>query len=460
MFLDFYKIREQPFGVTPDPRFLFLGESHREALASLFCGIEADQGFMALIAHPGMGKTMLTFQLLERLQRTARTVFLFQTQCNSRELLQYVLNDLEIDSTGMDVVSLHNKLNEVLYREKQAGRRFILAIDEAQNLDPAVLETIRLFSDFETPRAKLLQIVLIGQPQLARKLADPALLQLAQRITMFARLEPLDPEGTSRYIAHRLKVAGYGGDSLFTPGALRIIAERSQGIPRNINSLCFSALSLGCAMGRQRIDAEIIGEVIADLDLESLNKPAIKPLATNPQMTTDSALSYRRGSNSRLGQLALGAVGLAASVALGLVMMSSSSSRMTRFWPHQAEAAATVRNPSPPPEGLAEAPSAPSQISSPSDKLDDNPTGELAFLSSSDDPKTITVVVQPGDTLRQITLRTLGQYNNKLIEKIQSLNTVMTDPNQIEAHQEIRLPRPTSVITPSTDGANDISEKN
>src|ERR1700733_14341672 len=111
MFLDFYKLREQPFGVTPDPRFLFLGESHREALASLFCGVEADRGFIALIAHPGMGKTTLTFQLLEKLQRTARTAFVFQTQCNSRQFFQYLLNDLDVESAGMDMVSMHNKLN-------------------------------------------------------------------------------------------------------------------------------------------------------------------------------------------------------------------------------------------------------------------------------------------------------------------------------------------------------------
>src|ERR1700733_6546803 len=141
MFLDFYKMREQPFGVTPDPRFLFLGESHREALASLFCGIEADRGFMALIAHPGLGKTTLTFQLLEKLRRSSRTVFLFQTQCNSRELFQYILNDLGVNSSGMEVVTMHNKLNEILYQEMLACHRFVIAIDEAQNLEPTVLET-------------------------------------------------------------------------------------------------------------------------------------------------------------------------------------------------------------------------------------------------------------------------------------------------------------------------------
>ena len=150
MFLDFYQMREQPFGVTPDPRFLYLGKSHREALASLFYGIESDRGFVALIAQPGLGKTTLTFQLLEKLQRAARTVFLFQTQCNSRELVHYLLNDLGVDATGMDIVSMNNKLNVILSREMLAGRRFVLAIDEAQNLDPEVLETIRLLSNFET----------------------------------------------------------------------------------------------------------------------------------------------------------------------------------------------------------------------------------------------------------------------------------------------------------------------
>ena len=153
MFLDFYKMKEQPFGVTPDPRFLYLGQSHREALASLYYGIESDRGFVALIAQPGLGKTTLTFQLLEKLQQASRTVFLFQTQCNSKELFHYLLNGLGVDAEGMELVSMHNKLNEILSREMLAGRRFILAIDEAQNLDPEVLEAIRLLSNFETSQA-------------------------------------------------------------------------------------------------------------------------------------------------------------------------------------------------------------------------------------------------------------------------------------------------------------------
>src|SRR6202166_4073419 len=209
MFLDFYKLKAQPFGVTPDPRFLYLGQSHREALASLYYGIEANRGFVALIAPPGLGKTTLTFQLLQKLQQASRTVFLFQTQCNSKELFHYVLNGLGVNAEGMELVSMHNKLNEILCREMLAGRRFVLAIDEAQNLDPEGLEMIRLLSNFETPGTKMLQILLIGQPQLRPKLATPELEQLQQRISVFAKLEPFGEQEITHYIAHRLQVAGY-----------------------------------------------------------------------------------------------------------------------------------------------------------------------------------------------------------------------------------------------------------
>jgi general secretion pathway protein A len=153
-----------------------------------------------------LGKTTLIFQLIEKLRPDARTVFLFQTQCTSREPIQFLLNDLGVDVNGMETVAMHNKLNQILLEERQAGRRFVLIVDEAQNLDPSVLETIRLLSNFETSQSKLLQILLVGQPQLARKLASSSLEQLQQRISMFAKVEPFSTEESARYIAHRLKV--------------------------------------------------------------------------------------------------------------------------------------------------------------------------------------------------------------------------------------------------------------
>src|ERR1700686_3142610 len=191
MFLGFYGLLEQPFGVTPDPRFLYLSPAHREALASLYYGIESGRGFMALIAKPGMGKTTLLFQLLEKFRGNAHTAFLFQTQCNSREFMRFLLAELGCESYEQDFVRMHDEFNKLLLQEARAGKRFIIVIDEAQNLDPSVLETIRLLSDFETPRAKLLQIILAGQPQLADKLASRNLSQLKQRISLLNGLSPL-----------------------------------------------------------------------------------------------------------------------------------------------------------------------------------------------------------------------------------------------------------------------------
>ena len=270
MFLDFYGLREEPFGVTPDPRFLYMSPAHREALASLYYGIEAGRGFMAVIAKPGMGKTTLLFHLLQQLQPTAQTAFLFQTQCDSREFIRFLLQELGIELDGkQDMVSLHDKFNRCLLQAAHARRRVVVVIDEAQNLEPSVLETVRLLSDFETPQAKLLQIVLSGQPQLADKLARPSLRQLRQRISVLCTIAPLQPEEVDGYIKRRLDAAGRR-EPLFSPGAVRAIAELSEGIPRNINNICFNALSLGCASRVPTIDVSIVQQVKADFDLDAL----------------------------------------------------------------------------------------------------------------------------------------------------------------------------------------------
>src|SRR3989442_185405 len=278
--LDFYGLCEQPFGVTPDPAYFYLSPAHRQALSSISRGIENDRGFMALIAEPGMGKTTLLNKLLEELRDSTRTVFLFQTQCDSRGFFRYLLSELGVESVvGMDLVAMHHKLNEILFQEMLEGRRFVLVVDEAQNLHDSVLETIRLLSDFETPHAKLLEIVLAGQPQLAAKLARPNLSQLRQRIAVLAKLEPLSAAETARYIEHRLRVARYTGGLLFSPDALELIAERSQGIPRNINNMCFSALMLGYSRGCKTISSDIVQEVVAQSELESLVQRPTQPRA-------------------------------------------------------------------------------------------------------------------------------------------------------------------------------------
>jgi general secretion pathway protein A len=298
MFLDFYGLREQPFGVTPDPRFLYLSPAHREALASLYYGVEAQRGFLALIAKPGLGKTTLLFHLLEKLRRNARTVFLFQTQCNSREFMRFLLAELGVEGPDQDFVHLHEQFNKMLLAESRAGRRFIVVIDEAQNLDASVLETVRLLSDFETPQAKLLQIILSGQPELADKLASPHLAQLRQRVSLLNRLVPLSVEESGRYIVHRLRVAGYSGAPLFDAQALDAIAQFSAGIPRNINNCCFNALSLGFALGQKVVDLSVVEEVIRDLDIsEHVSDEAVSENAVSENAVAAAAERDVRSSN-------------------------------------------------------------------------------------------------------------------------------------------------------------------
>jgi general secretion pathway protein A len=314
MYLEFYGLKEEPFGVTPDPRFLYLSPGHREALASIYYGIEAGRGFISLIAVPGMGKTTLLFHLLERFRSSARTAFLFQTQCTSREFMRFLLSELGCQSGGgQDPVAMHEEFNRLLLQEARAGRRCILIVDEAQNLDPSVLETIRLLSDFETPRAKLLQIILAGQPQLADKLARPSLAQLRQRISLIGRLGSLSAQETRNYLDHRLKVAGLSGERIFTDEACEMIAELSLGIPRNINNLCFNALSLGFAMRQKTIGAEVMNEVAADFDLSQLVTQVGESDALDLMVEEGSHGSVewhqmpspeRRPSNGRSGQAA------------------------------------------------------------------------------------------------------------------------------------------------------------
>jgi type II secretory pathway predicted ATPase ExeA len=294
----FFGLREQPFGVTPDPRYLYLGPGHREALASLVYGIEENRGFLALIAQPGMGKTTLLVHLLEKFRQSARTAFLFQTQCNSRELLRFLLAELGIEGKENDLVRMHDQFNRFLMEQSVANKRVIVVIDEAQNLEPTVLETVRLLSNFETPRAKLLQIILAGQPELATKLGSPSLRQFRQRIASFNGLKPLSPQEVARFIDHRLKVARYQGPPLFTEEAKAMIAERSEGIPRNINSLCFGALSLACGLHRKTIDTEIVHEVFGDYDLRQLTSSS-ETVAVHDHLATWSS----QGGDPKIARL-------------------------------------------------------------------------------------------------------------------------------------------------------------
>jgi type II secretory pathway predicted ATPase ExeA len=436
MFLEYYGLKEHPFGVTPDPRFLFHSATHREALASLLVGIKANRGFLALVAPPGMGKTTLLFHLMKNLEPNARTVFLFQTQCNSVELLRYILTDMGIETNGQDVVKMHAQLNEALAANAQAGKQFVLIIDEAQNLSPEVLETVRLLSDFETPRSKLMQIILAGQTQLTEKLAHPGLAQLSQRISIFSRLTPFNAEETADYISHRLQTAGYTGPRLFSPAALGLIAKYSKGIPRNINNLCFNALSWGCAMKKRLIDAEIVEEVGAELAVNMIGQAGSSRPSQLKRIIP--ALSFAPSSRVASRRLTLGITATAALLLLAVAFA---------LRPPRNQLPAVARVPSSTPVTPADPPrniridvaSTAPPPASPSHALISRTNMSDAAMPEANGQA--IVVVEPNQSLWTISRRYFGSSDPSVIKQIWQLNTSIANPNHIEVGQRIRLPR-------------------
>jgi general secretion pathway protein A len=266
MYTEFYGLREKPFSLSPDPRFLFLSDSHREALAHLLYGIEQGEGFIAITGEVGTGKTTLCRTLLQRLEPGSEIAFLFNPQLSGLELLQAITAEFGLETQGKSRRELMDQLDRFLLTKKQEGRRVLLLIDEAQNLDAEALEQVRLLSNLETDTQKLIQIVLIGQPELDTLLESPHLRQLRQRISVRWRLSSLSAVETREYVRHRLRVAAGGPREIFTELALREVHRRSGGIPRVVNRLCDRALLAGYSEGASEVGLATVAQAQREIE--------------------------------------------------------------------------------------------------------------------------------------------------------------------------------------------------
>lgn len=265
MYLTFHGLREKPFNNTPDPRFLHLTTDQREALAQLSYCVTERTGFMVLTGEIGTGKTTLLRALLRQLDPDAAVAFVFNSTLPFDGILEYVLEDFGIVKPGESRAQRLVALNHFLIERRRMGQGALLIIDEAQNLEAETLEQIRLLSNFETPTDKLLQIILVGQPELESKLRLPELRQLRQRIGLRTKIRPLATSEVGEYIRTRLRIAGARDLGIFTDRAVARIAHHSGGVPRVINTLCDHSLIIAYASRTRRVGPQIVDEAVADV---------------------------------------------------------------------------------------------------------------------------------------------------------------------------------------------------
>jgi general secretion pathway protein A len=269
VYLDFYGLKELPFALTPDPRFIYFTPSHTEAMANLHYGIESGKGLIVVTGEVGTGKTTILRWMMQRIDRTVLVAYIFNPRMTVPEFYQYVSSPRLLDVPRWENKSeLLLKLGEVLESRHARGLRTVLIIDEAHGLSPAVLEEVRLMSNFESDSAKQLQIILTGQPELRDVLNQPELRQLKQRVALRCEIRPLpNIEETDRYVTSRLLAAGAERTDIFSRPAVDYVFRCSEGIPRQINNLCDNALLAGFAAGAETITRDIVEEVAETFDL-------------------------------------------------------------------------------------------------------------------------------------------------------------------------------------------------
>ncbi|MCE1194860.1 MAG: AAA family ATPase, partial [Acidovorax sp.] len=348
MYAPFFGLQQPPFSIAPDPRYLFMSERHREALAHLLYGLDAGGGFVLLTGEVGAGKTTVCRCFLEQIPQHCNVAYIFNPKLTVRELLRSICDEFGVPHKptvpgGVETVKDYiDPLNASLLAAHGAGRNTVLIIDEAQNLSADVLEQLRLLTNLETSERKLLQIILIGQPELRAMVAKPSMEQLAQRVIARFHLGALTPQETQQYIAHRLAVAGLTGPLPFDRGALRRVHALSHGVPRRINLLCDRALLGAYAVGARQVTRSIVNR-------------AAREVFDAPALARQRTAGLPRWALAGLGAVAGAAAVAAAGWALGLWPAAHGSALRAGDRPVAAPAPAAPASPASAPTSPASA---------------------------------------------------------------------------------------------------------
>ncbi len=473
MYCRFYGFSERPFEATPDPKFLYLSPTHREVLASLTYGIQERRGFIVVLGEAGTGKTILLRSALDGLEEDVKAAYIFDTDLTFKEMLHMVLMDLGLadEKERLAKAAALHRLSDLAIRQLDRGGNLVIIVDEAQDLNLRCLENLRLLSNLETSKKKLIQIILSGQPELEEKLKQPELRQLSQRINLRRYILPFDEKETREYIRHRLKVAGYDGSALFTKEAELLIWLYSGGIPRKINTVCDNALLIGYALKERKIGDDTVREAIDELSenpFSDLSTARSDWEAARARFTRTSS-GRRRFGSARLFVLAaclslLTGFGLAT---LGLQLkgelwLPPQKNVRTMVPEKQARASGPVsvsEHPAAPEAKAAPPPAIASALTEkallaapasavPADKeLEPGKNAQTGLGAHPSPPqkgavkeKSTVVEVRAGDTFFRIIMRGYGRYDKDIASKVLKANPEIKDPSRLNVHQRITMP--------------------
>ncbi len=455
MYESFFGLKEKPFNNTPDPRFLYFSKQHKEALAQLIYGIKERKGFVVLSGEVGTGKTTILRALLKQLDPKSRVAYVFSTQLSATEFLKYVCHDFGLHVNGDLKVDYMTQLLDFLVKSHFEGKTTTLIVDEAQNLDISLFEEIRMLTNYETVSQKLLQVFLVGQPELNDHLERDELWQLKQRINTRYHLFPLNRQETKEYIQARMRIAGAKRLDHFTDGAIQKIYKHSRGIPRLINIICDNALLVGYALDTRAINEKIIQECVVDLDLEQVPKK-YKIHKKTRGIYEKRPLLYAAFATILIGILAAGMVFL-------LLQNRSSSRRIETNQPF-LQRNHTIENKDtnlarvekikeekgviqPLLQSKTELPDVFTAEKTPMMDPQGKAAGDLGKtatsqpLSAAESQAIRIAIVGVGDSISEIIFREFGRVDEDLLEEVRELNPEIEDLNWIHAGQKIRLPR-------------------
>ena len=464
MYCNFFKLSERPFELTPDPKFLYLTPGHREILASLIYGIRERRGFMTMIGEPGTGKTTLLRAMLDWIDKNIQVAFICNTDVTFEQMLNMALIDLGLSTSQetLSKVQALDRLNTLAIQELNKGANVALIVDEAQNLGPRSLENLRLLSNLETAKRKLIQIVLSGQPELDGKLNKPNLRQLAQRISLKRYITPLTEKETYEYIQHRLTVAGCKDPNFFSLKAQHSVWEYSGGVPRRINILSYNALLIAFGVKEKRIKGHIVEHAIRDL-VHSPFSDTEQTQAPIPMQSKESKLKamfspFKFASSTTLViaaclffilGLVLGILWLKpqdkVSFSSGNVVRAeipdrSKDSRVSRANKASPGKDAYARARIPPENALE---NVPREKAEPLPALSpEKATETLSTFRAEDKQSWKSVTVRSGDTFSKLVARVYGDANPNFIRLVREHNPQIEDTNKIEVGQKIVFPPP------------------